>query len=33
LVQALANGGTNAAHPTCDIRYFLTHVCLLKNGQ
>jgi hypothetical protein len=27
-VKALANRGTNTAHATCDVRYFLTHVCL-----
>jgi hypothetical protein len=27
LVQALADGGTNATHATGDVRYFLTHIC------
>jgi hypothetical protein len=24
-VQSLADGSTDAAHPACDVRYFLTH--------
>jgi hypothetical protein len=29
LVQTLADGGTDAAHAARDVRYFLTHECLL----
>jgi hypothetical protein len=25
-VQALTNGGTDAAHTACDVSYFLTHI-------
>ena len=28
--QALADGGTDAAHAASNIRYFFTHVCLLE---